>query len=119
MLKVLVVDDESNMRFVLRMVFESEGFEVVEAHHGAAALERVKEEVPDLVVTDLMMPVMNGRELVERLRADDATAGVPILVVSANKNPEATGADAALAKPFDIDVLLDTARALCRKDAAR
>ena len=115
--KVLVVDDESNMRFLLRMVLETEGFEVVEAHHGAAALDRVKEVVPDLVVTDLMMPVMNGRELVARLRADDATAGIPILVVSANANPDVAGVDAALGKPFDLDVLLDAARALCRKDA--
>ena len=116
--KVLVVDDESNMRFLLRMVFESEGFEVVEAHHGAAALERVKEEQPDLVVTDLMMPVMNGRELVERLRGDAETAEIPILVVSANANIAVAGADAALSKPFDIDALLATARSLSRKDAA-
>jgi two-component system chemotaxis response regulator CheY len=116
--KVLVVDDESNMRFLLRMVFESEGFEVVEAHHGAAALERVKEEEPDLVVTDLMMPVMNGRQLVERLRADAETAGIPILVLSANANAEVVGADAALRKPFDVDALLDAARSLSRKDAA-
>lgn len=116
--KVLVVDDESNMRFLLRMVFETDGFEVVEANHGAAALERVKEEKPDLVVTDLMMPVMNGRELIERLRADAETAGIPILVFTANANAEVAGADAALRKPFDMDALLDTARSLSRKDAA-
>lgn len=116
--KILVVDDESNMRFLLRMVFETEGFEVVEAHHGAAALERVKEELPDLIVTDLMMPVMNGRDLVERLRDDPATAGIPIIVISSSRNIELTGADAALRKPFDLDELLDTARSLSRKDAA-
>ena len=116
--KVLVVDDESSMRFLLRMVFETEGFEVVEAHHGAAALERMKETEPDLVVTDLMMPVMNGRELIERLRADAETAGIPILVLSATANAEVAGADAALRKPFDIDALLATARSLSRKDAA-
>jgi CheY-like chemotaxis protein len=116
--KVLVVDDESSIRFLLRTVFEREGFEVVEAHNGAAALERVKEEEPDLVVTDLMMPVMNGRELIERLRADADTAGIPILVVSANANAEVAGAAAALGKPFDLEVLLDAARSLSRKDAA-
>ncbi|MBA3736448.1 MAG: hybrid sensor histidine kinase/response regulator [Actinobacteria bacterium] len=117
--KILVVDDESSMRFLLRMVFESEGFEVVEAHHGAAALERVKEDPPpDLVVTDLMMPVMGGRELVERLRANPETARIPILVVSANASAVVPGADAALRKPFDRDALLDTARSLARKDAA-
>lgn len=117
-LRVLVVDDESNMRFLLRMVLETEGFEVVEAHHGAAALERVKEEQPDLIVTDLMMPVMNGRELVERLRADTETAGIPILVVSARRNIDVAGADATMPKPFDLDALLDCARSLSRKDAA-
>jgi CheY-like chemotaxis protein len=116
--KVLVVDDESDMRFLLRMVLEPEGFEVVEAHHGAVALELVKEEQPDLVVTDLMMPVMNGRELIERLRADAQTAGIPIIVLSANASTPVAGADAALSKPFDIDALLDTARSLSRKDAA-
>jgi CheY-like chemotaxis protein len=116
--KILVVDDESNMRFLLRMVFETEGFEVVEAHHGAIALERVKEERPDLVVTDLMMPVMNGRDLVERLRDDPETADIPIVVISSSRNIEVAGADAALRKPFDLDALLEAARSLSRKDAA-
>jgi CheY-like chemotaxis protein len=116
--KILVVDDESNMRFLLRMVFETEGFEVVEANHGAAALERVREEQPDLIVTDLMMPVMDGRDLIERLRADAETAGIPILVLSANRNLEVAGADLAMSKPFDPDALLDAARSLSRKDAA-
>ena len=106
MRKILVVDDESSMRFLLRLTFESEGFEVVEAHHGAAALERVKEgPPPDLVVTDLMMPVMEGRELVERLQADLATAQIPILVLSSNANVEVLGAAAPLRKPFDRDAL--------------
>ena len=118
MRKILVVDDESNIRFLLRMVFELEGFKVVEAHHGAAALELVKEEQPDLVVTDLMMPVMNGRELIERLRADAETAGIPIVVLSANANAGVAGADAALGKPFAPDALLATVRSLSRKDAA-
>jgi CheY-like chemotaxis protein len=116
--KILVVDDESNMRFLLRMVFEAEGFEVVEANHGAAALERVREAQPDLIVTDLMMPVMDGRDLIERLRADAETAGIPILVLSANRNLEVAGADLAMSKPFDPDGLLDAARSLRRKDAA-
>lgn len=118
MSRILVVDDESNMRFLLRMLFETEGFDVVEAHHGAAALERVRDEQPDLILTDLMMPVMNGRELVERLRADAETADIPIVVVSSSRNVEVAGADAALRKPFDVEKLLDTARSLSRKDAA-
>jgi len=105
-LKVLVVDDESNMRFLIRMILESAGCEVLEAAHGAAALERVKESRLDLMVTDLMMPVMSGRELVKRLRADPETASIPIVVVSANSSSVATAADAVLGKPFDAEALL-------------
>jgi CheY-like chemotaxis protein len=117
--KILVVDDESNMRFLMRMVFEGEGFEVVEAHHGAAALERLQEDPrPDLVVTDLMMPVMGGRELVGRLRANPETAEIPILVVSANANADVDGADVVIQKPFHPGALVDTARSLGKKTAA-
>jgi CheY-like chemotaxis protein len=112
MFKVLVVDDESNMRFMIRMMLERAGYEVVEAAHGAAALERVKESRPDLVVTDLMMPVMSGRELVERLRADPGTASIPIVVVSANSSSVATGADVVLGKPFEPFALLEAASSL-------
>lgn len=117
-LKILVVDDESNMRFLLRTILEREGYEVTEAKHGAEALAIAKEACPDLVMTDLMMPVMGGRELVERLRADETTAQVPILVVSSRPNPGVQGASATLRKPFDIDALLETARSLFREDAA-
>lgn len=103
---ILVVDDESNMRLLIRMILESAGYEVVEAAHGAAALDRVKESRPDMMVTDLMMPVMSGRELVERLRADPETASLPIIVVSANSSSVATAADAVLGKPFDPDALV-------------
>ena len=109
---ILIVDDESNMRFLLRMILESAGYEVVEAPHGAAALVRARESPPDLLVTDLMMPVMNGRELIERLRDDPQTAGIPIVVVSANAGAAVDAVDAVLGKPFDPDALLEATRAL-------
>jgi CheY-like chemotaxis protein len=112
MVRVLVVDDESNMRFLIRMILEGAGYEVVEAAHGAAALQRVKESRVDLVVTDLMMPVMTGRELVVKLRADPATASIPIMVVSANSSTVSTSADAVLGKPFEPFALLEAAGAL-------
>jgi CheY-like chemotaxis protein len=111
-LKVLVVDDESNMRFVIRMILESAGYEVAEAAHGAAALDRMNESQVDLVVTDLMMPVMTGRELVERLRADPGTASIPIVVVSASSSSVATAADVVLSKPFEAFALLEAASSL-------
>jgi two-component system chemotaxis response regulator CheY len=114
-LKVLVVDDESNMRLLIRMILESAGYEVVEAAHGAAALMWVKASRFDLVVTDLMMPVMSGRELVERLRADPGTASIPIMVVSASSSLVATLADVVLGKPFEPFALLEAAGSLVGK----
>jgi len=109
---ILVVDDESSMRFLLRMILESAGYEVVEAPHGAAALERAKESPPDLVVTDLMMPVMNGRDLVGRLRADPETARIPILLISANPHADVAAVDAIVGKPFHPEAVVEAARSL-------
>ena len=99
MAEILIVDDEPDVRFVLKLAFESAGHQIVEAHHGVAALERVEDSRPDLVVTDVMMPLLDGIELVRRLRSNPETAAIPILLLSSNATA-ATGADAALAKPF-------------------
>lgn len=107
------------MRYLVRVTLEGAGYDVVEAHHGAAALERAKESLPDLVVTDLMMPVMNGRQLIERLRSNPETAAIPILVLSANGNLGVGAADVALSKPFDLDVLLDNVRTLSQEGGSR
>jgi len=112
MKRILIVDDESSMRFLLRMILENAGYEILEAHHGAAALERINEWRPDLVVTDLMMPVMNGRDLVGRLRADPETAGIPILLLSANPQAEVATVDAVMGKPFDPEAVVVAARSL-------
>jgi CheY-like chemotaxis protein len=103
--QILIVDDEPDVRFVLKLAFESAGHQIVEAHHGVAALERVEDSRPDLVVTDVMMPVLGGLELVQRLRSDPQTATIPILLLSSHATATATatatsGADAAFVKPF-------------------
>jgi CheY-like chemotaxis protein len=106
---VLVVDDEPDVRYLLRVTLELAGYLVVEAAHGEAALEQVRSSPPQLVVTDQMMPVMNGGELIERLRADGATEAIPIVMVSGTRSAQG-GADAILGKPFDpadLIVLVD------------
>lgn len=114
MTRVLVVDDEPDLRFLLRRVFERSGREVDEARDGAAALRQVRQFAPDLLVTDMAMPVMNGAELIWRLRADAATASMPILAVTGN--PElAVGADAVLAKPYECIELIAVAEALLKE----
>jgi len=109
---ILVVDDDSSMRFLFKVLFESAGFEVVEAHHGANALERLRDIRPDLVVTDLMMPVMDGRELIAALRSDPETASIPVIATSAQLANASHAADAVVMKPFDPNKLLETARSL-------
>lgn len=109
---ILIVDDDASMRFLLKMLFESAGYQVVEAHHGAAALERLDEARPDLVVTDLMMPVMDGHQLIALLRSDAETQSIPILATSARLAGASDAADAVLTKPFDPDDFLEIARTL-------
>ena len=89
---VLVVDDEPDIRYLLRIALEEAGYGVVEAAHGEAALEQVRRSRPQLVVTDWMMPRMSGGELIERLRAVEGTRAIPILIVSSTR-VERGGAD--------------------------
>jgi len=118
MCRVLVVDDEPDLRFVLRRVFERAGHEVFEAGDGAAALRSVAQSRPDLVVTDIMMPVMDGVELISRLRAEPGTKEIPILSVSGDWQLAAC-ADAVLAKPFDWKELIAVAERLLNEGRGR
>jgi CheY-like chemotaxis protein len=109
--RILVVDDEPDLRFILRRIFEKAGHEVADAGDGEAALECVRRSRPELVVMDMMMPVMNGHELIRRLRADPATAQIAILAVSGN-GELAGAADALLPKPYRPDQILAVANKL-------
>jgi CheY-like chemotaxis protein len=117
--KILIVDDDPSMRAILRLIFEMAEFEVVLAPHGAAALAQLKGVLPDVVTTDLMMPVMGGAELIRQLRADPALMSLPILVVSSNPDAEqiARMADAVMGKPFLPAKLLETVNGLLSKEA--
>jgi CheY-like chemotaxis protein len=112
--RILVVDDEPAQRFTLRRIFERAGHEVTDAGDGAAALRAVRESPPDLVVTDLMMPVMGGGELIRQLRREPATAGIPILAASGDPQL-AAGADAVIPKPYRAEHLIEVAGELLSK----
>ena len=114
MSRILVVDDEPDQRFLLRRILQRAGYEVCEAIDGAAALRAVRESAPDLVVTDVMMPVMNGVELIGCLRGDPATAHIPILAASGDTHL-AGAADAVLSKPYEWDLLLTLVAALLKE----
>lgn len=105
---VMVVDDEPDMRHLLRITLELAGYGVVEAAHGEAALEQVRRSPPQIVLTDQMMPRMNGGELIERLRAEESTKAIPIVMISGTRAAQAgvDAADAVLGKPFDPKELI-------------
>ena len=117
MARVLVIDDESSMRFLLRVAFELEGHEVDEAPNGLVAIQDIENgRPPDLVATDFMMPLMNGGEFIARLRANPTTAELPVILVSASPGSERkTSADAFFRKPFDSRELADCAAQLLER----
>jgi CheY-like chemotaxis protein len=116
--RILIVDDEPDIRFMMRLIFEDAGHTVTEARHGAMGLKSIRASRPDLVTTDVMMPTMDGLEFIERLRADPETAAIPILAVSGNAEL-ATAADARLSKPFLPRELLGAATRLIRKGSLK
>lgn len=81
--KILLVDDDPDFVEAVRVIVESGGYEVRVAYDGQEGLEAVAEEKPDLIVLDVMMPVMNGHAACARLKADKATASIPIILLTA------------------------------------
>jgi CheY-like chemotaxis protein len=113
--KVLVVDDEPALRDVLTILFEDEGYDVITARNGAEALAAVASMRPTIVVTDIMMPVMDGIALCHALAADPATATLPVVMFSAGRNdPRLEGLPIAafLPKPMNFATLLQIVDAL-------
>ena len=104
---VLVVDDDAAVCLVCTINLEAEGLHVIEAADANDALDRMRLECPDLVLTDVMMPGFDGFDFVETLRRDERTRRVPVIFLSAETRPEnaerarALGALAYLTKPFD------------------
>jgi len=110
--RVLVVDDEPNIVTSLEFLLQDAGFEVRTASNGQEALEQTAQFAPDLILLDIMMPVLNGYEVCQRLKSDPKTRGVRVLMLSAKgrdveiaKGRE-LGADAYMTKPFATRDLL-------------
>ncbi|MDP9149692.1 MAG: response regulator [Myxococcota bacterium] len=103
---VLVVDDDKAIREIVAEVLRDEGYDVVCAENGLEALiELRKEHHPDLMLLDLMMPVMSGWEVLEQLESSDELSRIPVIVVSAMSAP---GVSEHLSKPIDLERLLAT-----------
>ncbi len=119
--RVLVVEDDADIRELIRYNLAEEGFTVDEAADGAQALDRMQRRMPDLVVLDLMLPGMPGLEICRRIRSAPATAQMPVLIVTA-KGTEVDrvlglemGADDYVVKPFSPRELVARVKALLRR----
>lgn len=109
--KVLTVDDSRTMREMLRQCLSGAGFDVVTAEDGADGIEKLKESQPDVVITDINMPVMDGFEFIENVRQSGEYSRIPILVLTTESAPEKkrraqdAGATGWIVKPFDPEKL--------------
>ncbi len=112
--KILVVDDEPMVRDILRVTLEREGFAVIEAADGPEALEAARKYDPAMVITDINMPEMSGRELLERLKMEKPA--LPVFLISgssgdmSNEELAALGADGIIAKPFKYGDIIKMVR---------
>jgi two-component system, chemotaxis family, chemotaxis protein CheY len=119
---VLVVDDDPDILDAICDILEVEQYRVARARNGLEALQEVEAERPALILLDLMMPVMDGVTFAHALRQRPALRDVPIVVISAEGNPQRAapvGARGYLAKPFDIEVLLAHVAAIARSGSPR
>ena len=109
--KVLIVDDDSDIRDLLVVDLEMSGYQVLTAENGLQAEEVARQELPDLIVLDVMMPGRTGYEVLTSLRADDRTNEIPVVMLTALTNDEdvwagwSAGADYYMTKPFDYGEL--------------
>ena len=110
--RILVVDDEPQVVWMLQFSLEAEGYQTLSARDGRAALDEVREHHPSIVLLDIMMPVMDGWAFLEELQALPADERPRVIVVSSRSSlrdrakAAELGADAFVAKPFNVDDLL-------------
>ena len=118
--RVLVVDDSDVIRSLITVNLEMEGFEVSEAVDGQACLDVVHTVAPDAITLDVRMPRVDGFSVIEQLRADPATATIPIIMVTARAQGSdlargaELGVEAYVTKPFDPIALVETVRSVVR-----
>ena len=110
--KILIVDDEPFLREIIEAQLKREGYEIIQATNGAEGLEKAKQENPDLVILDVVLPKMNGYEVCAALKSDDKYSKIPVILFSGKaqeeevKLGEKVGADAYITKVFGSKKLL-------------
>jgi DNA-binding response OmpR family regulator len=113
MAKILIVDDEKDIVETLAFMLKQKGFETITAYDGEEGLKLAKEENPDLIILDVMMPKINGYKICRLLKFDSKYKNIPIIMVTARGQAqdvaigEETGADEYITKPFEFNDLFE------------
>jgi two-component system, cell cycle response regulator DivK len=114
--RILVVEDQEDLRGVLRTLLNGSGYEMIEAADGQAGVEKAKAERPDLILMDIQMPVLNGYDATQQIKADPKLKATPIIAVSSfamkgdEEKARASGCDAYVTKPYSPMQLLRVIR---------
>jgi DNA-binding response OmpR family regulator len=119
-IKILVSEDNPDIRKILVMRLEINSYDVMQAQDGEETVDKIKKESPDLVILDLMMPKISGFEVCRMIKFDEKYKDLPIIVLSAldqqadRERAIEAGADAYFIKPFDLDLLLNKIKSLLK-----
>jgi len=119
---VLVVDDDPNIRRMIVAALRRDGYDFLEAPNGREGLDAMRAERPDVVVLDLMMPILSGWDVLRERAGDPELQAIPVIIISANRDPEVAtavsqGICAFLPKPYDIGALSALVRSCMPRDA--
>src|SRR4051812_12073004 len=113
---ILFADDDEEIQLLMRRVAEKHGYEVIQAFDGEEAHALIGQRRPDLIVLDIMMPKLDGRDLCQRLKSDPTTRDIPVIIFSARGEQSdrlvglSLGADDYIDKPFNLELLLNKIR---------
>jgi len=110
--KILIIDDEENLVDLISNILKHEGFVTVSAYNGKDGLEKAKQEKPHIIILDIMMPQMDGFEVLKRLKEYEETKDIPVIMLTAKTEDSAVieswrkGAEFYIPKPFEIEEVL-------------
>lgn len=115
-MKILIVEDNADLRESLEELLQHQGFAVEGAENGAEALEKMKAELPGLIILDLLMPIMGGAEMYAHMQRDERLKQVPVIVSTSDPSRAPEGS-VIIRKPVDLDRLLRMVRSFCEAPA--
>lgn len=123
--RILIVEDDPDLRAILRLQLDSSGFEVKEAPNGAVAFAMIQQDRPDCIILDLMMPILDGFGFLKRVRSVTGFQSLPVMILTASEDERHKirgfqyQADAYMGKPYDLEELTQKVESLCAGGTAR